>query len=52
MKKILHIISFFTPPEKRTLQNLEALQHSDEEIREIMEADETAINRMVLPMVA
>ena len=33
------ISSFFTPPENRTLQNLEALQHSDEEIREIMEAD-------------
>ena len=33
------ITSFFTPPENRTLQNLEALQHSDEAIQEIMEAD-------------
>jgi FMN-dependent NADH-azoreductase len=33
------ITSFFTPLENRTLQNLEALQHSDEAIREIMEAD-------------
>src|ERR1700676_654562 len=33
------ITSFFTPPENRTLQNLEALRHSDEAIREIMEAD-------------
>jgi FMN-dependent NADH-azoreductase len=46
------ITSFLTPPENRTLKNLEALQHFDEEIREIMEADETAINRMVLPMAA
>jgi len=33
------ITSFFTPPENRTFQNIEALQHSDEAIREIMEAD-------------
>jgi FMN-dependent NADH-azoreductase len=33
------ISSFSTPPEKRTLQNQEALQHSDEAIHEIMEAD-------------
>ncbi|HLA58525.1 MAG TPA: NAD(P)H-dependent oxidoreductase [Puia sp.] len=33
------ITSFFTPPENRTLQNREALQHSDEAIQEIMEAD-------------
>jgi len=33
------ISSFFTPPENRTLQNIEALQHSDEAIQEIMEAD-------------
>jgi FMN-dependent NADH-azoreductase len=33
------ITSFFTPPANRTSQNLEALQHSDEVIREIKEAD-------------
>jgi FMN-dependent NADH-azoreductase len=33
------ISSFFTPPEKRTSQNLEALRHSDEVIKEIMDAD-------------
>ena len=33
------ISSFFTPPENRTVQNIEALQHSDEAIQEIMEAD-------------
>jgi FMN-dependent NADH-azoreductase len=33
------ISSFFTPPENRTAQNLEALHHSDEAIKEIMEAD-------------
>src|SRR5450432_1201538 len=33
------ITSFFTPPESRTLQNLEALRHSDEVIQEILEAD-------------
>lgn len=34
-----HITSFFTPPENRTAENIEALQHSDEAIREIMDAD-------------
>jgi FMN-dependent NADH-azoreductase len=33
------ITSFFTPPQQRTSQNLEAIQHSDEFIKEIMEAD-------------
>jgi FMN-dependent NADH-azoreductase len=33
------ISSFFTPPENRTAQNVEALRHSDEAIKEIMEAD-------------
>jgi FMN-dependent NADH-azoreductase len=33
------ITSFYTPPENRTFQNIEALRHSDEAIREIMEAD-------------
>ena len=33
------ISSFYTAPENRTAQNLEAIQHSDEEIREIMDAD-------------
>src|ERR1700704_7030210 len=33
------ITSFFTPTENRTLQNIEALQHSDELIQEIMETD-------------
>jgi len=33
------ITSFFTPPESRTLQNLEAVRHSDEAIQEILEAD-------------
>src|ERR1700719_4072264 len=33
------ISSFSTPPESRTLENQEALQHSDEAIQEIMEAD-------------
>jgi FMN-dependent NADH-azoreductase len=33
------ITSFFTPAENRTSQNLEALQHSDEAIKEIMDAD-------------
>lgn len=34
-----HITSFFTPPEARTAENIEALQHSDEAIRELFEAD-------------
>jgi len=34
-----HLTSFFTPPEKRTPANIEAVRHSDEAIREIMEAD-------------
>jgi FMN-dependent NADH-azoreductase len=33
------ITSFFTPAENRTIENREALQHSDEAIQEIMEAD-------------
>src|SRR5882762_1506531 len=34
-----HLTSFFTPPENRTPENIEAVRHSDEAIREIMEAD-------------
>jgi FMN-dependent NADH-azoreductase len=37
------ITSFFTPPENRTLQNLEALRHSDEAIQEILNADTLVI---------
>jgi FMN-dependent NADH-azoreductase len=33
------ITSFFTPPQERTSQNMEALKHSDEAIQEIMDAD-------------
>ena len=33
------ITSFFTPPLQRTSQNMEALKHSDEAIREVMDAD-------------
>ncbi len=33
------ITSFFTPPPQRTSQNMEALKHSDEAIREVMDAD-------------
>jgi FMN-dependent NADH-azoreductase len=33
------ITSFFTPPQERTSQNMEALKHSDEAIREVMDAD-------------
>jgi FMN-dependent NADH-azoreductase len=33
------ITSYFTPPENRTSQNLEALHHSDEAIQEILAAD-------------
>ncbi|HEY1869796.1 MAG TPA: NAD(P)H-dependent oxidoreductase [Chitinophagaceae bacterium] len=33
------IRSFYTAPENRTPQNIEAIQHSDEAIHEIMEAD-------------
>jgi FMN-dependent NADH-azoreductase len=34
-----HVISFFTPPENRTPENLEAIIPSDEVIREVKEAD-------------
>lgn len=34
-----HITSFFTPAEARTAENIEALQHSDEAIRELFDAD-------------
>lgn len=34
-----HITSFFTPVENRTAENKEAIRHSDESIRDIMEAD-------------
>ncbi len=33
------ITSFFTPPQQRTSQNMEALKHSDEAIQEVMDAD-------------
>src|SRR5450432_3672227 len=33
------ITSFFTPPQQRTSQNVEALKHSDEAIQEILDAD-------------
>lgn len=33
------ITSFYTPKENRTPENIEAIRHSDEAIREIMEAD-------------
>jgi FMN-dependent NADH-azoreductase len=34
-----HLVSFFTPAESRTPEDQEAVRHSDEAIREIMEAD-------------
>lgn len=34
-----HLASFFTPPESRTPENIEAIRHSDDAIREVMEAD-------------
>ena len=34
-----HLASFFTPAEKRTPQNLLAIKHSEEAIKEIMDAD-------------
>lgn len=34
-----HITSFFTAPESRTPEDVEAIQHSDEAISEILEAD-------------
>ena len=34
-----HVISFFTPPENRTPEDLEAVIHSDEVVREVKEAD-------------
>lgn len=37
------ITSFFTPSEKRTPANIEALKHSDEAIQEIMESDTIVI---------
>lgn len=37
------ITSFFTPEEYRTPENIEAIRHSDEAIREIMEADTIVI---------
>jgi FMN-dependent NADH-azoreductase len=33
------ITSFFTPPQQRTSENVEALKHSDEAIQEVMDAD-------------
>lgn len=37
------INSFYTPKESRTPENIEAIRHSDEAIREIMEADTIVI---------
>lgn len=34
-----HLTSFFTPPESRSPESIEAVRHSDEAIREIQEAD-------------
>lgn len=34
-----HLASFFTPPEARTPELQEAVRHSDEAIRDVMEAD-------------
>ena len=34
-----HLTSFFTPPDSRTPESIEAVRHSDEAIKEIMEAD-------------
>jgi FMN-dependent NADH-azoreductase len=34
-----HITSFFTPPDQHTGKDKEAIRHSDEAIKEIMEAD-------------
>ena len=34
-----HIASFFTPAENRTPENKEAIKHSDEAIRDVMESD-------------
>jgi FMN-dependent NADH-azoreductase len=42
-----HLTSFFTPPEKRTPENIEAIRNSDEAIREIMEADVLVIGAPV-----
>lgn len=39
----VQITSFFTPEENRTPENLEAIRHSDEAIREILEADTIVI---------
>ena len=35
----MHLTSFYTPIEKRTLQDLEAIKHSDEALKQIKEAD-------------
>jgi FMN-dependent NADH-azoreductase len=34
-----HITSFFTPPENRSAENIAALQHSDDAIKEVLDAD-------------
>jgi FMN-dependent NADH-azoreductase len=34
-----HLISFYTPEDKRTEEHREAVKHSDEAIKELMEAD-------------
>jgi len=34
-----HLTSFFTPPESRSPESIEAVRHSDEAIRQIQEAD-------------
>jgi FMN-dependent NADH-azoreductase len=35
----LHLTSFFTPPDKHTGRDKEAIRHSEEAIKEILEAD-------------
>ncbi len=39
-----HITSFFTPPEHRSDKDIAALKHSDEAIKEIMDADVIVIS--------
>ena len=39
-----HIAAFFTPPENRSAENLEAIKQSDEATRELLEADTIVIN--------
>jgi FMN-dependent NADH-azoreductase len=34
-----HLVSFFTPAESRTSENIAAIKHSDDAIQEIMDAD-------------